>query len=229
VSLIIEAARTSPPAWQNAAFVGTILCFAVAGIPAFKKVELSTARKLYWSGCIGAALLGAVTVSRRGWAACLAVVFLISFLSLLRAYFQTPYLKIGRRVIAHSISDTLAEESDQSRSDSQDPPADSYSGLATAPKQWWVFAALACILGGAVYSLGWDWRGIFAVAFLTFLGAATGHDDSSRNLTMARGQKVQALIVLVASIPMFLVPPAAYLAGYQIGKRHPHNRSRHSR
>lgn len=225
MSLITEAARSTPPAWQNIAFAGTILCFIVAGIPAFAKVDLAVAKRLYWGGCSGAAILGAVTVSRRGWAACLAVVLLIGFLAVLRAYFQTSYIKIGDRVFAHSVPDTVDEKS--GRVDRA--PADSYGGTVTAPKQWWVFAALACILGGAVYSLGFDWRGIFAVAFLSFLGAVTGHDDSSRELPVVRGQRVQAFIVLVASIPMFLIPPAAYLVGYEVGKRRPHGRSRHGR
>jgi hypothetical protein len=229
LSLITEVARAGAPAWQNLAFVGAIVCFLIAGIPAFATVALPTARRLYWGGCLGAAVMGAVTVSRRGWAACLAVVLLIGFLAVLRAYFQTSYIKLGRRVIAHSISNTLAEEPEEYRRVQQEPAADSYSGAVTAPKQWWVLAGLTCILGGAVYMLGWDWRGIFATGFLALLGAVTGHDDSSRTLPLVRGQKIQAFIVLVASIPMFAIPPVAYFIGYEIGKRHPHNRSRHSR
>jgi hypothetical protein len=229
VLLITEAVHTSPQAWQTVAFVGAILGFIAAGVPLFASVGLPTARRFYWGGCLTAAALGAVTVSPRGWQACIAVIGLVVFLFALRAYFATPYIKINGRIIAHSIPDTLAEEPEDSVAAQQESAADSYSGLATAPKQWWVFAGLACLLGGAVYTLGWDWRGIFAVVFLSFLGAVTGHDDSSRQLPVARGQKLQAFLVLVATIPMFVIPPIAYLVGYEIGKHRPHQRSRHDR
>ncbi|MCV7230241.1 hypothetical protein [Mycolicibacterium komossense] len=224
-----ESTHTALQPWQTAAFVAAIICVIVGCIPAFVKLDIPSARRIYWVGWLGAAAFGATAASSRGWSASIAVVVMFALPATLRAYFATPYIKIGGRVIAHSITDTLAEESEQSPGARQGSPADSYGGLVTASKQWWVFAALACILGGAVYSLGWEWRGIFAVVFLSFLGAATGHDDSSRQLPLVRGQRVQALIVVVASIPMLLIPPAAYFLGYELGKRHPHNRSRHGR
>lgn len=48
-----------------------------------------------------------------------------------------------------------------------------------------------------------------------------GIDDATRELPVARGQRVQAFIALVASALLWAIPPIAYLAGYQIGKRRP--------
>jgi hypothetical protein len=225
-----ESTHAALQPWEIAAFIAALLCVVVGCSPAFLKLDLTTARRIYWLGWLGAAAFGAAAVLSRGLSTSLAVAVMFVLPATLRAYFATSYIKVRGRVIAHTIPDSSAEGSADNRPEVRsNRPPDSYSGLATAPKQWWVFAALACILGGAVYSLGWEWRGIFAVVFLAFLGAVTGHDDGSRQLPLVRGQRVQAFIVLVASIPMFIVPPVAYLVGYQIGKRHPHIRSRHGR
>lgn len=72
-----------------------------------------------------------------------------------------------------------------------------------------------------VYLGGWMWQTIAVTGVLTVLGAISGIDDASRKLPASRGQYVQAFIIVIASIMLWLAPAVSYAVGYGIGKHRP--------
>lgn len=180
-------------------------------------------RRIFWTCSTLALFLWCVALLPRGWGT--AVGCFVAFLGILTfgAYMRTPYLKIGGRIYAFSIQDARP---DPPRPGEPAPPPlplphDSYLGSVTARKLWWLIAVLICGVAAAVYLTGWDVWTVAATCFVTALAAMGGIDDATRKLPVARGQRVQAFIALVASALLWAIPPIAYLASYQIGKRRP--------
>jgi hypothetical protein len=140
------------------------------------------------------------------------------FAAVLYAYLRTPYLKIGGRV--YSIVRVEEEAtSDTPQFASGDDSYPTALGSLSALSMWWVLVALTCAMSVGVYLVGWSWQLILGTAFLAVLGAITGIDDGSRKLPIARGQHVQAFIVSVASILLWLAPPVCYYVAYHVGQR----------
>lgn len=180
-------------------------------------------RRIFWTCCILALVLWSVALVPRGWAT--AVGFFVAFLGILTfwAYLRTPYLKIGGRIYAFSIQDSHPDppRSGEAAAPPLSPPPDSYLGSVTATKIWWLIAALVSGVAAAVYLTGWDVWTVASTCFVTVLAAMGGIDDATRQLPVARGQRVQAFVALVASALLWAIPPIVYLVGYQIGMRRP--------
>jgi hypothetical protein len=212
----IDAAQSQQPGWVVPAFVCGLVCVAVTGIPVFfAGVNVSVARRLHWGGWLGAAAFFGVAASARGWNATVPVASLCLFLALLRAYFATPYLKIGGRVFSFFPQ---AEAGDSANAAVQRDQA-SYFGQVSAAKQWWLFALLCWIVGSAPFVTGWTKSLILPIAFLSFVAFIAGTDDSSRALPVARGQRGPAIVALIGLLPVFGIPVIGYLIGYQIGRK----------
>ena len=67
----------------------------------------------------------------------------------------------------------------------------------------------ALMLGMGPATLG---AGVFAVVMLAF----TGYLDSYDGFPIARRRWVQLALIVISSIPVFLLPPIAYLIGYYL-------------
>jgi hypothetical protein len=100
-------------------------------------------------------------------------------------------------------------------------PPNHYPGPVSAGTVWWIFAILTATAAVGVYLGGWRWQTIAVAAILTSLGAISGLDDASRRLPPSRGQFVQASIIAVASILLWMIPVGSYALGYAIGRRRP--------
>jgi hypothetical protein len=168
----------------------------------------------------------------RGWRAVIAAALLCVFAAVVYAYFQTPYLKLGNRIYALTISNSQPDQPEGSGNSDQPPrlPHDSYDfmGGITARNIWWVNVGLTCITALGVVLTGWDLPTALLAALVVAGGAMSGIDDATRKLPIARDQKVQAYLATVASIPLWLLPTIAYLVGYQIGKRRPMGKGKHA-
>ncbi|MGV0836692.1 hypothetical protein [Mycolicibacterium thermoresistibile] len=195
--------------------IGVVLLF----IANDQRVE----RRVFWTCNVLALFLWCVALVPRGWGT--VVGFFVAFLGILTfmAYIRTPYLKIGGRIFAFSSHDARPDPPRSGEPTPSPPPLphDSYLGSVTARKLWWLLAALVCGVAAAVYLTGWDVWTVAATCFVTALAAMGGIDDATRKLPAARGQRVQAFTILVASALLWAIPPIVYLVGYQIGKRRP--------
>ena len=69
---------------------------------------------------------------------------------------------------------------------------------------------------------------VLGAVLLAVLGGIFGIDDATRKLPIARGQHVQAFMVSVASILLWLAPPVCYVVGYGIGRRWLMGRGKHA-
>jgi hypothetical protein len=193
-------------------------------------VDRRFGRRMYWLGWIVGGAIAALSLLPRGIVTVLAAYGALIFVAIVWAYLWTPYLKIGGRIYAISMSDSRPDPPSDGGSvePMPAPPRDSYPGPVSAGKFWWVVTVLTCVFAADVYLGGWVWRTIASTTLLSAGAVMCGIDDATRKLPTARGQHVQAFIVSVASILLWLAPPICYLIGYQVGKRWPMGKGKHA-
>ncbi|WP_396919318.1 hypothetical protein [Mycolicibacterium sp.] len=207
------------------AFVGLL-------IPVFaplrnQKVE----RRFFWIGFAVASVSAFFIAFPPDWKLGLGLSLLVVVLLLLRAYFSTSNIKVGDKVYAYRVTDSRPDPSPDKVGDTsprsakrRDPAPDSYGGIATARKSWWllVVVAVICVVPVAVYldnrAARSAWLPVALVGFIVVVGLLRGLDDSSWRYPIARGQLVQFVIVSIITVGVFAV---VYLIGYAIGKRWP--------
>ncbi|WP_099023666.1 hypothetical protein [Mycolicibacterium palauense] len=216
------AQSTDVPPWSTFALV----CGAVVGglallASAFVKNDLRLERRLYWGGWLGAAAFFTAALWHLRPGGVIAVWIGCSLISVFRAYMSTPYIKIGGRIIAFTIPNTEAERAPAER---RAPPPDSYMGTVTATNLWWLMAVWIATTGLAVFVAGWNLAVLGSVAVLVVILGLGGVGDATRKLPHVRGQYLPGFVILVTSVPLWLLPPAAYLLGYEIGRRKPMGR-----
>ncbi|WP_197378355.1 hypothetical protein [Mycolicibacterium mengxianglii] len=206
-------------AWQEVAIIGGTSIAAIGLIAsAFVKNDLRVERRIYWGSWLTLAGFGTAAVWEKGWEARIGIPLICLFVAAFRAYTRTPFLKIGDRIYAWRRSHEEAELPEWER---EPPTSSDYPGGVTARKAWWLFAGITVCLGVWAHAESWyGWPG-FGVAVCGLMGLITGIDDATRKLPAVRKQHIQGYVILLASIPMFGIPPVAYLIGYQIGLRKP--------
>ena len=203
-------------------------CVAVAVIQQFFEHSRSSQRRIYWT-CTGLGAIAAFlavpedTPKGIGLAA-----FFIGVMSV-AAYAYTPYLKIRGKIRSLAIQSPDPDDgSTKYTAEQQDPTPDSYSGMLTAPKMWWILVPLMLISAINTYAFvtgkGEWWVAAIGIAFLLFLAIATGYGDASWGYPIARRQLIQFTVLAIVTLGTFTV---VYLAAYALAKRRP-IRSKHS-
>lgn len=177
--------------------------------------DVRYARPVYWlSWAIGGCVMSLAVVDRGLPAVCLAAGAAVGFASLY-AYFRTPYIKIGGRVFAFTIPDSRPDPPRSGRPPLLPPaPFDSYREFITAPKLWWALAVVTCVAAYAGYEFGITGATLGLTALVTATIALIGHWDAREHFPVARRQSIQLSVIVVASIPLFLVPPVGYFAAF---------------
>lgn len=179
-------------------------------------------RWLYWFGSLAGGTLAALSFAGRGWKAVVIVAAGLALVTVLQAYFKTPYIRIRGRNHAFSMQDSAPDPGDVDPDEPLSmPPRDSYPGRVTAPKAWWLFVALIAFFGFGGALTGWNAKTLPAAGLICLGALASGIDDATRKLPIARGQDTQAIIAAALSISMLFLPPALYLLGYRIGTKQP--------
>ncbi|WP_431234984.1 hypothetical protein ACQ856_10950 [Mycolicibacterium psychrotolerans] len=179
-------------------------------------------RWLYWFGSLLGGAFISLSLAGRGWKGVVAGALCIAFVTVLQAYFKTPYIRIRGRNHAFSMQDSAPDPTDADADESPSiPPRDSYPGRVTASKTWWLFVAIVGFfgLGGAI--TGWDAKTLPAAGLICLGALVSGIDDATRKLPKARGQNTQAIIAAALSVSMAFLPPILYLIGYRIGTIRP--------
>ncbi|MCV7217404.1 hypothetical protein H7J51_19190 [Mycobacterium crocinum] len=179
-------------------------------------------RWLYWFGSLTGGTFAALSFAGRGWKTVVIVAVGLAIVTVLQAYFKTPYIRIRGRNHAFSMQDSAPDPADVDPDEPPSmPPRDSYPGRLTAAKAWWLFVVIIGFFGVGGAVVGWDGHTLPAAGMICLGALVSGIDDATRKLPMARGQNVQAIIAAALSISMAFLPPALYLLGYQIGTRRP--------
>ncbi|BBY44185.1 hypothetical protein MCEL_24800 [Mycolicibacterium celeriflavum] len=149
------------------------------------------------------------------------------------AYAYTPYIKLRGKVYAMTVQDSepdpehpTTENPTYTRDAGRDAAPDSYSGLLSATKMWWMIVGLMIISSGNTIAFvtgkGEWWVAAIGIAFLVFLAVTTGYGDASWGYGIARGQHIQFGIGTLITAGLFAV---LYLTAYQFAKRLPSRRT----
>ncbi|MDV3130004.1 hypothetical protein M1247_34225 [Mycobacterium sp. 21AC1] len=221
---------------SNLFFAILVAAVAVAMIQQFFDHSRSSQRRIYWScACVGA--IAAFFAFYPDWEKGFGMALFFLGAMAAAAYGYTPYIKIRGKIFALNSVDSQPDPEDKPAEngvDSEDhvvsdAAPDSYSGLLTARKLWWVVAILMLIAAVNVRifieSGGADWvPGVIGAAFLLFFSIVLGLGDASWGYGIARGQYLQFVIVSIITASTFTI---IYLIAYWIAKRKP-VRSKHS-
>ncbi|EUA56657.1 hypothetical protein I553_8709 [Mycobacterium xenopi 4042] len=148
-----------------------------------------------------------------------------------RSVFLHPYIKIRGKVYAFTIRDSRPDppsdggwRSHGAAPDSDATP-DSYGGLATAKKSWWLLILIVTIC--AINVIGYfvdkqhPWRAALMASVIVAISTMFGYGDASWGYPVARRQRMQLFILSVITLGAFT---ALYLCAYCAGKRWPLSR-----
>jgi hypothetical protein len=180
-------------------------------------------RRIFWSGFLVASVSAFFVVYPPDWKSGIVLSLLAAFLMLVTAYFSSPYIKIRGKIYAFGVQDSLADPSTDSApppgSDDAgyDPTPDSYSGLATAKKSWWLMIFAMGICAFTVDPTK-PWHTALSVVVIVAVAAMFGYGDASWGYSIARGQRIQFGIIALITAGVFTV---LYLGAYYAGKRWP--------
>ncbi|WP_149478238.1 hypothetical protein [Mycolicibacterium sp. P1-18] len=143
LNVLAAGAAPPPPTWSTVVLALAGVWWVAFFVASFRATTLRVERRLYWLGHGGAAVLAALAVSHRGWPAVVGVTGLVTFVALLYAVLNTPYLKIGDRLITASESDRRRDERDRGI-DPRPAALENYS-TSTPGAFWWILAALTAL------------------------------------------------------------------------------------
>lgn len=183
-------------------------------------------RRLYWSGACIAAVSAFFVLYPPDWRGGLGLAGALAGGLVVRAYMTRSYIRIRGKTYAFNLSDSKADDADPqpplSRDTAHDPAPDSYAGIATAPKMWWLFVIVigACTWIVAIFIMSREgpWYAAGAGATMAIVPLLLGHQDASWGYRVARGQLVQFTIAGIATLGTFTV---LYCCAYAAGKRWP--------
>jgi hypothetical protein len=159
------------------------------------------------------------------------------------AYVSTPYIKIGCKIYALTLSDRQPDPDESSTAPDRQPPRDGappakttdaqadrapdpYSGLLTPATMWWLVVGLAAIAAGNTYAFlfsdGQAAPAAVSAAFVALLAVGGGYGDGSWRYRIARGQYLPLVVASVISAGGFAL---LYLAAYYTARRFPLRRT----
>jgi len=214
---------------SNLFFILLVACALVALAQLYVGYGLTLQRRVYWScACLGAvaAVLAFYPDSKKGiW---MGLFFLGVMVS--AAFGYTPYIKVGGKVYALFAQDRRPDSDDDAVRSAEaaaadraiDPAPDTYSGLLTPAKMWWLLVPILIISTGNIIAFasgkGEWWVAAIGLAFIVFLSVAMGFGDASWGYGIARGHRVPFVIAAIVTAGVFA---ALYLVAYQVGKLRP--------
>ncbi len=149
------------------------------------------------------------------------------FLMLSRAYMMTSNIKIRGKIYAFHADDSqpdpYPDDSSPPNDDPDyDPAPDSYSGMTSAGKMWTllILTMAICSLNVVIYIVDRE-RPLLTfamMALLVTLAVVSGYGDAIWRYPIARGQRIQFIIISIITAGAFTV---LYLGAYYAGKHWP--------
>lgn len=208
---------------KNVFFGAAVVCFIAGFSLSSLRITRGAQRRSYWlfaclAGVSGFLMCYPDRVTGLGVAGLFVVAMVVA------AYAATPYIKIRGRIFALSLTDSRPDDpEDPTRSGrSGDPASDSYSGMLSAAKMWWMLAIIAVIAGGNAYYAAVGRENGFipwaSAAFLALLALGAGYADGSWDYPIARRQHIQLATAALVTAGVF---PVLYLVSYYMATRWP--------
>ena len=152
----------------------------------------------------------------RGWRAVILALTMGSLAALCFAYFRTSYLKINGRIYAYALANTRPDPPLDGEAPPVMPPPDAYRGMVTATAHWCLLTVFSVVTGTSALMFGMGPETLGAGTLTVAMLAITGYIDSYDGFPIARRRWVQLALIVISSIPVFLLPPIAYLVGYYL-------------
>jgi hypothetical protein len=202
-----------------------VICLIVSFSLSSFHLTRSAQRRIYWaSACLAAVsgFLAAYPNSHTG----LGIGGIFFGTMTFVAYGTTPYIKIGGKIYALTVADSQPDPEDAPPTDTSDPQfdptPDSYNGLLTAAKTWWMLVGITVIAAANAYAFLFSngKAGVAAMGsvFLVLLAIGAGYGDGSWTYPIARRQYLQfgaASLITAGSFALL------YLAAYYTARRLP--------
>lgn len=203
------------------------VAFGTAVVQSFFNHGNHIQRRIYWTcACIAAiaAFLDGYPDLTRSWQ---GTAFIIGTMIVV-AYGYTPYIKIRGRIYALTEDDRRADADTESDPGQSTEATDSYSGLLSSAKMWWLQVMIIAMWVINIYAYltgdGEWWLAGIGVASILFFSLVVGYGDGSWDYPFARGKLVQFGILTIITLGTYAL---LYFGAYSTAKRRP-IRSRHS-
>ena len=200
-----------------ATFVGLLL-------PLFAPREnYATGRRVFWVGLAIASVSAFFIAYPPDWKSGLGLSLFVAAMMLCTAFFTTPYLKFGGKVLAFFTVDAESGKRASSNVREVEPrstTAQTTGVLTSARKLWWLMvpAMALCVFNVEQYLVaGENPRLAVAMAAVIVAVALTlGYGDGRANFGFARRQTLQFIIVSVMTLGTLTV---LYVGGYAAGRQ----------
>lgn len=179
-------------------------------------------RRIFWGGLLVACVSAFFIAYPPDWKLGIGMSLFAASLMLFTAYFNSPYIKIRGKIYALHIEDSQPDASPDGQAapsrDDHDLTADSYGGRITAKKFWWLMvpAMTICAFPAVVVDKEKPWTAPLMVAFIVAGAISLGYQDAICQYPIARGQRVQCVLVSVVTLGVFII---FYLSAYNVSKR----------
>lgn len=182
-------------------------------------------RRLFWTGFLVATMSAFLVAYPPDWKGGAWIALTAALLMLLTAYFSTSHLKFRGKIYAFNLKDSEpdappgANASRRSEDPNYDPAPDSYGGMATAKKTWWliVCAIAMCVLAVVIRAPDKPlWLAPVMATAGVVIAITFGYGDATWDYQIARGQRIQFVAISIITVGVFAV---LYFAAYRAGKR----------
>jgi hypothetical protein len=163
-------------------------------------------RRLFWVGLFIGTVSAFFIVFPPDWKSGILLLLLVAVLMFMTAYFTSPYLKFGDKVVAFSAADAGTEASD--------------GVFTSARKFWWLMvpamALCAFNIGQYVVARENPRLAVLMAVVVVAVAIVFGYGDGRAQYSIARKQLPQFIIVSIITAGVFTV---LYLGGYVVGKQ----------
>lgn len=186
--------------------------------------DRQTGRRLFWAGFVVATAAAFLVAYPSDWKSGTALALTADVLMLLNAYFSTSHIKLRGKIYAFNLKDSQPDPSPDGATPhdsypNSDPTPSSYSGMATAQKTWWLMVCVISMCALAVVIRAPDkplWLTPLMAGAGIIFATGLGYGDAAQGFAVARGQRIQFVVVSIISAGVFAV---LYFAAYRIAAR----------
>jgi hypothetical protein len=133
-----------------------ILVVGFAGLLLTVVAKERSGRRLFWGGLLIACVCAFFAAYPASWTLRIGMSLFVAGMTTFTAYMYTSFIKIRGKIYAFSVSDSQPDPSPDgtprpgSDDPNYDPAPDSYGGMATAKKFWWLLIVTMIICVGTV-------------------------------------------------------------------------------
>jgi hypothetical protein len=179
-------------------------------------------RRMFWGGLLVACVSAFFIAYPPDWKLGIGMSIFVAVTTVFTAYFNSPYIKIRGKIYALHIEDSRPDASPDSQPapsrDDHDLTADSYGGGITAKKFWWLTVPVIAMFTFPVIVVDKEkpWTAPLMVALIVVGAISLGSQDAICQYPIARGQRVQCVLVSVVTLGVFII---FYLGAYNVSKR----------